>query len=329
MNERWLPALGLGALLLIVPMLLCVGLSGDDDEGTPERPPRSRVTSDDDELVDEAEPEAVEDELVEEDEIEDEAEREPPMGERELYGVVRDADGEVVPGAEVMRQGGSRYDETNEQGRYELGSLPAAELVLTVRAPGYRLAEVTVPDGVNDGRERVDVTLEDGARPGGVVVDPEGRPVRGAEVACEDGEDEQTETNGYGRFELSEAALGCPARATHGSHGASAQVTLVAGPDNRLALTTPGSIRGVVVDPEGRPVTTFLVAVASYMDASGQPGPATYRQTFSHPQGKFTMSQLAAGRYVLEIARRGAEVRTKAIEVKPGGEAAVVRVVME
>ena len=289
MNERWLPALGLGALLLIVPMLLCVGLSGDDDEGTPERPPRSRVTSDDDELVDEAEPEAVEDELVEEDEIEDEAEREPPMGERELYGVVRDADGEVVPGAEVMRQGGSRYDETNEQGRYELGSLPAAELVLTVRAPGYRLAE----------------------------------------VACEDGEDEQTETNGYGRFELSEAALGCPARATHGSHGASAQVTLVAGPDNRLALTTPGSIRGVVVDPEGRPVTTFLVAVASYMDASGQPGPATYRQTFSHPQGKFTMSQLAAGRYVLEIARRGAEVRTKAIEVKPGGEAAVVRVVME
>lgn len=327
MDERWLPALGVGALLLVVPLLLCVGMAGDDDEGTPERPPRSRVTSEEDVDLDEAD--VVQDELVDEQEPQDEVEPEAPTGERELFGVVRNEDGAPVAGAEVMRAGGSRYDETNDEGRYELGSLPAAEMVLTVRAPGYRRAEVTVPNGVNDGRERVDVTLEDGERPGGVVVDPEGRAVRGAEVACEDGEDERIETDAYGRFELSEAALGCPARATSDVHGASAQVTLVAGPNNRLALTTPGSIKGVVVDPEGRPVTTFLVSVASYVDPDGKAGVSRYRQTFSHPQGKFTMSRLAAGRYVLDIARRGAEVRTKAIEVASGGEVATVRVVLE
>ena len=327
MDERWLPALGLGALLLVVPMLLCVGISDDDDDRR-DAPPRSRSTWSDDEDAEPVEPE-VDDGQGGDELVEDEAEPEPPTGERELFGVVRDADGAPVPGAEVMRAEGSTYDETNEEGRYELARLPAAELVLTVRAPGYRLAEVTVPDGETGGKERVDVTLEDGSKPGGVVVDPEGRPVHDAEVACEDGEDQKVETNAYGRFELDEAALGCPARATHGSHGASAQVTLVAGPDNRLALTTPGSIRGQVLDSEGRPVTTFLVAVASYTDADGQPGQATYRQTFSHPQGRFTMSRLAAGRYVLEVERRGAKVKTKTIRVEPGAEAATVRVVME
>jgi len=332
-DARWLPAAGIGALLLVVPMLLCVGLRGDDDDDGHEGPRRSdRASIHDDGDLDEQAPRDDEADAVVDDRSEEDGVEEldgPVFGERELFGVVRDADGEPVPGAEVMRQGGSRYDETNEEGRYELGSLPAAELVLTVRAKGYRLAELTVPDGVADARERVDVTLEDGARPGGVVVDPEGHPVRDAEVSCEDGDDQKTESDAYGRFELGEDAVGCPARATQGSYGASAQVTLVAGPGNRLALTTPGAIEGVVVDPQGHPVTTFLVAIVSYTDAEGHPGKATYRQTFSHPRGRFTIGRLGAGRYELEVARRGAQVRTKAIEVEPGGEAAKVRVVME
>ena len=199
MEERWLPAVGLLALLLIVPTLLCVGLSGDDDDGDGRPPPRSRVTASDDEedSVEEDVPveELVDEDAVDEDALEESLEEESPTGERELFGVVRDDDGAPVAGAEVMREGGSRYDETNEEGRYELGSLPAAELVLTVRAPGYRLAEVTVPDGENGGRDRVDVTLEDGDQPGGLVVDPQGRPLRGATVACEDGDDEEAESN--------------------------------------------------------------------------------------------------------------------------------------
>jgi hypothetical protein len=243
---------------------------------------------------------------------------------------VRDLQGEPIAGAEVLSEASERYDETDDEGRYLLNSQPAAELSMVVSAPGYQTERLVVPDGEAGVDERVDVRLEPGTLPAGRVVDPAGRAVRRATVTCEDEEDgPEAETDDRGRFELGDEALGCPARARHPDFAASAPRTLKAGPDNRLMLAEPGAIRGTVVDGEGRPVTTFLVAVERFVDDRGQPQSSSYRQTFSHPQGRFTISRLDAGSYVLSIQRRGLAVETKPLKVTPGEAPTRVRVAME
>lgn len=334
-DARWLPVIGVVALMLVVPTLLCVGLSGDDDDDTTRRPSeREHRSRRSDGPVDEGH--AVD--TAPEPAFDDQGGAGPlplPEGERRLRGVVRDRARVAIAGAEVLSEATDSYDETDEEGRYLLNSQPAAELVLVVSALGYRDERVVVPSGEDDTEDRADVTLEPGTAPAGSVVDPQGRTVRGAKVRCEDDDDGMdTETDHHGRFALTEPAIGCPAKARHPDFAPSAPVTLEAGPGNRLALTEPGSIVGTVVDAEGRAITTFIVSVASFTDTQGRPQPMRYRQTFSHPQGRFTIGRLEGGTYELEIGQRramgkGATVKTKPVLVAPGEGPARLRVAFE
>ncbi len=332
---QWLIAAGVALLLLLVPLSLCIGLAGDDP------PPSRRAPADDAEEMETDEDEREDDALDEahsapdesgeaegeaEDEAEDEAEA-PPSGVRTLRGRVLDLGGKPIEGAEVSLKDLSGYDVSDDDGRYLLGAVPAHALGLVVRAPGYAESFLSVGDGEAGGEERYDVTLEDGDTAAGVVLDGRGRRLRGAEVRCVEPAGEPTGSDVYGRFELPEAAVGCTAIARHAGKE-SPRVVLEPGPHNVLSLAPPAGIGGVVVDGKDHAVTTFIIDIVSYRDEQGVERPRRYHQTFSHPGGRFSLSNLDAGRYVLKISTRQQEVQTPVIQVAAGETRSDVRVVL-
>lgn len=324
---QWLIAAGVALLLLLVPLSLCIGLRDDDPREAP-----SRRASNEDDTGDEDEGgggEAI-DEVVSDVDVveEDEAVDEPPDGVRTLRGRVLDLDDRPIEGAEVSMKDLSGYDVTDRDGRYLLGGVPAHALGLVVRAPGYAETFLSVGDGEAGGDERYDMTMEDGDSAAGVVLDGRGQRLRGAEVRCVEPAGEAAGSDVYGRFELPEAAVGCSAIARHGGKD-SPRVVLEAGPHNVLSLAPPASIAGVVVDGDNRPVTTFIVDIDSYRDDEGVERPRRYHQTFSHPGGRFTLSQLDAGSYVLSVSTRDQKVRSKAIRVTSGETRSDLRIVLK
>jgi protocatechuate 3,4-dioxygenase beta subunit len=311
---------------LVVGVSMCIGLTRDDSK------PRHGA-ADEDEVaeIDEVATESAPPEPQEED-------AEPPepvaIGERLLEGTVTDPRDEPVAGAEVMIDGYSRLrDITNREGYYQLHSVPNGEETLVVRVTGYADREVKLSMGRPGSRERVDVQLEAGYAVGGMVVDPEGNPVAGAEVACVDRADRglTVETDRYGRFELPARAVGCDGKASHPDHGDSPRVALQLGPNNLIALALQASIRGTVVDSQGKPVPSFLLVLEEYQpETKGERrGRRSYRQPYANPQGRFVVSDLAPGTYVFSVqTSTGQQVRTKAIRVTSGEQVRDLRVVV-
>jgi hypothetical protein len=319
-DERWWPAIGLVALMGLVPAIVCVGLRQDDDDGRSRSvAPRER-RADDDEATPDPEPAPEEGGGEPEDDT-------PLEGTRAVSGVVT-LDEVPIAGVEVLHESASRFDETDDEGRFELASVPAHEVVLVLSAPGYRRERVTLEPGLEDAV--VELEIEPGRAPAGVVTDPLGKALRAAEVRCIDGDDvEPATSDAWGRFELDDAATGCEAAASHPDFASSAPRTLAAGPSNRFTLAAPGAITGTVSDEQGHARRTFVVEIARFVDRSGAAQEKRYRQTFSHPQGRFTMSRLEEGRYVLAISVRGREaVETRPIEVRAGARPTPVAVTL-
>ena len=66
----------------------------------------------------------------------------PAADQSMIYGVVEDATGQALAGADVRIQGeftGARWKLTSDnEGRYSVAALPAGEYKITVRFPGFR-----------------------------------------------------------------------------------------------------------------------------------------------------------------------------------------------
>lgn len=320
---RLLPLVGVGLLLLIVPLAMCVGLRDEPPPPSTRAPPRLEG------------PERTEAEQPLDAEAPFDAEapdEEVPVAEglREIAGTVHGLDDEPLEGIEVLDEGARRRDVTDRDGRYRLRRVGTAPTAIVVRAPGYAEARLAVARGEIGERGVVDVFLEAGDTVGGRVIDAAGRRVVRATVRCADRHDDalRAESDGYGRFELPARAAGCAGVAEEqGQEGP--RVTLVRGPDNLLELPAPASIAGVVVDAAGQPVRTFLLSIESYRAADGSAKARSYRQTFSHPQGRFTMSNVEAGTYVLSVsAPRLGPARSEAVVVEPGAQVDGVRIVL-
>jgi len=164
----------------------------------------------------------------------------------------------------------------------------------------------------------------------GVVLDPDGKPVKNAFVGCDD-RDKQlaTNTNEEGRFELPAEAAGCLAISHHPNFGPSERVELRAG-ENTIRLGRSGGIEGVVVDENGSPLSPYLIAIESFtpVDKAIEGAPPSHQaRSIQDPNGAFTLERLAPGRYILTASADGRPpVHSDPIEVEAGRTTRNVRI---
>ncbi len=223
--------------------------------------------------------------------------------------------------------------------------LPGLTWVLTPRPGGYPVAPHThaTAASVNPGSEpfvpqpvqATHVARDPGsASPAeagpvlGVVLDPDGRPVKGAQVLCADRDPPVTAgTDDDGRFQLPEAAAGCVASAQHPDFIGSDHVTLDAGRTNTLRLDRGGGIEGDVVDERSQPVPSFILAVEAYQGPAMEKAPIGQVKSIQDPRGAFAWDNLVPGRYVLTAsADHRPPARSSQIEVEVGRTTSHVRI---
>jgi hypothetical protein len=266
----------------------------------------------------------------------DEAQPEEAADARVLYGSVRDSAGEPIAGAALAlgrhdRSAGSRTT-SGADGGYRLTAVPLEAGELTASAEGYATQKVAVSAGEAGSSLRLDVTLEVAVPVAGVVYDPAGEPVADATVSCTDRPEEPmlgTHSDAEGRFELPDAAAGCRAVATHEAFGDSLDVELSAGDGNRLRLTAPASIAGVVSDERGSPITSYVVAVENHRTPEGSKalGKTGQSEEVSDAEGRFELQGLGPGSYVLVASADGRSPgRSERIELAAGEQRRGVRI---
>jgi protocatechuate 3,4-dioxygenase beta subunit len=241
----------------------------------------------------------------------------PVTGKVSLRGL----DGGMVS---LMLRSSFRVD-TDGEGSFSIGPLPAGEHTLLVESRGY--APVNI-DATVTGREANqdlgDVVLEKGLAVSGRVIAEGGEPLAGALVnAVQPGRGALSasgdlfatgETDEQGRFVLAGLSLG-----GHRVHavapGYCRSETVLTEPgasDIILILKLAGSIRGTVVDPEGHPVPWFRVMARS-TESRGFPA------VFPDAEGEFVIDSVAEGEYAVEILTRDFVPETvPSVRVSPG-----------
>jgi protocatechuate 3,4-dioxygenase beta subunit len=221
--------------------------------------------------------------------------------ERESYDTVSDAEGRFV--FELPRPG--RYAVEVGEGRYLF-----ARVETPAPAKGVRLV------------------LRTGAALEGTVVDARGQPLEGVTLTVELGAGEQrreleTEAGPEGRFSLGGLPPGTyvvrAALDTGGfAHRASrtVQVRGTETVDASLRMDTGGSVSGIVVDEQGRPMAdaqVWGVAATDNAHVLVMDGDATMART--GPDGRFTVHHLQEGECQLRVQKPG-----YTLEAPPGAE---------
>jgi protocatechuate 3,4-dioxygenase beta subunit len=167
----------------------------------------------------------------------------------------------------------------------------------------------------------------------GTVLDPDGKPLRGAFVGCDDRDKElATSTDAEGHFKLAPSASGCLAVSHHPDFTPSERMALVAGRDNTIRLRAAGGIEGVVVDEKGSPLSPYLIAIESFM-GSGESAetipPTGQARSIQDAGGAFVWEGLAPGKYVLTASADGRPpARSAQIEVEAARITHHVRIVL-
>lgn len=241
---------------------------------------------------------------------------------------------------------------TAADGRFEIRDLPAGTYELTARGRGY--APLTVPGlAIPAGAGTTDlgtVLLVQGVAVEGLVVDPEGRPVPGAEITVSEagnlgmrallrrqGNPEPPVLTGSdGSFRIEDRrpgeTLGLGAwRAGY----AAADVPGVQVPSERpvrIVLQPTAAVEGRVVDPDGRPIAgATVVAFASdrmrmrvRVAAAPGPGPAT-----TDDSGLFRVEGMEPGTIEIRAMAAGFQAAwLKNLELRPGQDLRGVEVVL-
>ncbi|MFO0756807.1 MAG: carboxypeptidase regulatory-like domain-containing protein [Byssovorax sp.] len=167
----------------------------------------------------------------------------------------------------------------------------------------------------------------------GTVLDPEGKPVSGATVGCDDRDKELSATTDKdGHFALPPQASGCKAVCHHPDFAATERTEIVAGRDNLLRLRGAGGIDGVVVDEKGAPVAAYLIAVESFQaagdNAEASP-PGGQAKNIQDPKGAFLLENLMPGKYILTASAEGRPpARSSSIDVEAGRTTHHVKIVL-
>lgn len=259
-----------------------------------------------------------------------------PLVTRTISGVVNSDAGEPIAGASVRLHaagGGGVLGSatTDAEGQFTLARAPMGEVDVHVTKEGFSTADEPVDAATEPTPVELTITLTEAQWVTGIVAAPNQRPVADATVGCDDRDDPLmvATTDGSGRFKLPPEADGCAGFAEHPSWGPSEIVTFSVGANNRLVLTGPGSISGVVVDESGRPLDNYLIGVESFEPAVKRDIPHLKKgaKTIEEPNGAFELTALAAGTYVLTASAEGRPpTSSDPIELAPGEDVRNVRI---
>jgi hypothetical protein len=164
----------------------------------------------------------------------------------------------------------------------------------------------------------------------GLVLDPDGKPMARAFVGCDDRDQMlATATDEEGRFTLAAGAAGCFAIASHADFMPAERVQLAAGRAVTLRLRRGGVIEGVVVDEHDAPVTSYQLAIESYLGTSDNPPTIGLVKAVQDPRGAFRWESLAPGSYVLGASAPGRPPgRSRSVDVEIDRTTHHVRIVI-
>ena len=265
-----------------------------------------------------------------------------------VAGVVRDAAGAAVAGAQVhVRAGGANGRvtrvTTDEQGRFEVDHLPPGEDVWLV-AHHQRGAASLGPERLTAGEtRRLTIALGTAAWIAGRVARPDGAPVAGFSVEAvpvRDGEalgaPVVAVTGDDGRFRVGPLAAGAVSLGAVGpwfiaARGPTAGVrpllfTVASGEQRSGVLLTAGApagaVHGTVSDSAGRPVAGAIIDV--YLESADGRRSEFETRAFSDEAGRFELNDLPDGirRLVVEHPSHGGAARSS---VRPGNRAVTLR----
>jgi protocatechuate 3,4-dioxygenase beta subunit len=266
-----------------------------------------------------------------------------------IKGRVLTKQGEPIADADVNARstgGGLRdqqrwmQDESKIDGSYALEGLRAGKYLMEPQsskavAPREGFT-VDVPAGKVIEK---DIILDDGGKIEGVVVDGEGKPVEGVKVDARSIEndwgwnwDSGGKSDAAGKFTLKALRAGeyrvvaskgwfetlrKPGETDDEQHPGE-KVTVKAGDTAKVRLVIEaqnGTIKGTVVDPDGKPIGDAYLSAARESDAAGaqQSNVGATRDwdwgdekpTLTNVDGSFTIGKLSPGKYTVRAYRKG------------------------
>jgi protocatechuate 3,4-dioxygenase beta subunit len=229
---------------------------------------------------------------------------------------------------------------TDANGAFRIVGLPAGRLVVAATHPEFARGASEPLRVAAGGEVSVTVVLSRGVRIDGRVVDGDGAPLVGAEIAGVDGV--LTVTDARGQYELLHLARAqtLTARAPGFLPASRAVSPSERGPFDFTLRRAEGHLAGDVLDDRGAPLSAARVEIA----APSQParwfttdrggrfradslGPAPYRVTVSHPDfAPAILEDVAAGDDFRAQLQPGGGVDGEVRDARTGGAPAAARV---
>jgi uncharacterized GH25 family protein len=234
-----------------------------------------------------------------------------------IEGKVVDAQGAPISSAWITarEEGGTDLVNTTvgnaksaADGRFALRGLPGGAYDLEVKAgsylaklqPGVQVIERKATAGI-------EIVLEAGGFLAGQVLDSNGAPVSAAEVSVREYTEGFKElrpeiTDAEGRFRVQNLSSKdfVKLEVHHDDYGAYSSSKVAVGDENLEVVLRPlGMIRGVLVDPEGKPLSSFSVQAES-PDGAGK-AKRLNAKTFSPTDGSFEYRGLPDGTYTVSV----------------------------
>jgi protocatechuate 3,4-dioxygenase beta subunit len=166
----------------------------------------------------------------------------------------------------------------------------------------------------------------------GTVVDPDGKPVEGAVVSCNEPSPGTyvATSDPQGRFKLAIEADGCKVTARHDEFTSSDERRVEKSRSTELRLKAGGGIEGFVVDERGAGVSPVMVAIESFSRGGEEAQVANgAARSFDARSGAFALEKLPAGKYVLTASAEGhPPAQSAPIDVDAGRTVRGVKIVV-
>jgi protocatechuate 3,4-dioxygenase beta subunit len=279
-----------------------------------------------------------------------------------LSGTVKLDDGRPAAGARIeaqMRNGGGRWNEVaGPDGTYRLTGVPEGTVIVVAAVgPGMMWSSEDRPDqksvamAAREQKTGVDLVVPGAKTISGLVVDPGGQPVSGAEVTAGLEREGRAMRRGLnagraftgpdGTFTLDRVGAGAhTVWAVHAGF-ADAEATGVQGGASNIKLQFPPEalLGGLVTTPDGKPVTNYTVTLGPAPKAGESLSERRQRQSTAawdsasdvvhDPTGRFLLRPVNPGSYELRATTVNGNSATLAVTVAAGEKKEGLRVVLQ